>query len=247
MIYITNTIKFSMNNLIGLSGKIGVGKDLVWDIINFLMQDPENFTPQDSLSSWQQSSSPLDATYKNKKFADKLKEMVCVLLGCTRDQLEDRDFKETPLPEEWWLWRSRFGTLVPYSYVTKEGSLLSFKNPEDTLIQTTPRLLLQLLGTNCGRNIIHPLIWVNSLFSGYTEKDFWTITDVRFPEEVEAIEDRGGVVIRIIRKTSNRSTHPSETSLDNYAFAYLIKNNGTIEELISEVRKVLIKIKNNVL
>ncbi len=31
----------------------------------------------------------------------------------------------------------------------------------------TPRKLLQLLGTECGREILHPNIWVNALISGY--------------------------------------------------------------------------------
>jgi hypothetical protein len=39
-----------------------------------------------------------------KKFADKLKDMVCVLLSCTREKLEDREFKNTPLGEHWRKW-----------------------------------------------------------------------------------------------------------------------------------------------
>ena len=40
-------------------------------------------------------------TFKNVKFADKLKDCVCILLGCTRSQLEDREFKESYLSSEW--------------------------------------------------------------------------------------------------------------------------------------------------
>ena len=29
-----------------------------------------------------------------KKFADKLKDIVCLLIGCTREQLEDQEFKK---------------------------------------------------------------------------------------------------------------------------------------------------------
>jgi hypothetical protein len=35
------------------------------------------------------------------------------------------------------------------------------------IIKLTPRELLQLLGTEAGRNIIHPNIWVNALFADY--------------------------------------------------------------------------------
>lgn len=81
----------------------------------------------------------------------------------------------------------------------------------------------------------------------------WCITDVRFPNEAKAIKDRGGLLIRVNRLNSTPQdghifvpnkdrTHPSETSLDNYEeFDYVIKNEGTIEELIEKVREILIK------
>ena len=35
--------------------------------------------------------------------------------------------------------------------------------------------------------------------------------------------------------------HISETALDDAKFDYVIENNGTIEELIEQVKKILIK------
>ena len=35
--------------------------------------------------------------------------------------------------------------------------------------------------------------------------------------------------------------HISETALDNAKFDYVIENDGTIEELIEQVKKILIK------
>ena len=81
---------------------------------------------------------------------------------------------------------------------------------------------MQLLGTECGRQIIHPNIWVNATFADYKEKikelsgystgidgEFelskynnypsWIITDVRFPNEAKAIKDKGGILIRCER------------------------------------------------
>lgn len=86
----------------------------------------------------------------------------------------------------------------------------------------------------------------------------WIITDVRFPNEVKAIKDRGGIIIRVERPVENYSenfkfngdmqsavkiahNHPSETALDNAEFDYIIDNNGTIEELIKKVKEILIK------
>ena len=56
--------------------------------------------------------------WQNVKFADKLKDIICILLNCTRYQLEDRSFKERELPENWRFWRTQFTyEIVPYNGV----------------------------------------------------------------------------------------------------------------------------------
>jgi hypothetical protein len=79
-----------MSSLIGISGKIGVGKDLMFNILNYLRQDND----WDSFSDYMSNAFFIHRKYENKKYAGKLKDIVCLLLGCTREQLEDRDFKE---------------------------------------------------------------------------------------------------------------------------------------------------------
>ena len=213
------------NNLIGISGKIGNGKDLLFDIINYL-------AVENDWNSFEHYMYECHITeYENKKFAYPIKWITAVLIGCDIRQLEDREFKNKELGEEW-----------------------------DGL---TPRKLLQLLGTEAGRQIIHPNIWVNALFadwkSGYveqgagwieTEDDYpnWIITDVRFPNEAKAIKDKGGILIRVNRTyyTEDKKyiigydpfeTHPSETALDDYdGFDYVIENDGTVQDLIDKVR-----------
>lgn len=143
----------------------------------------------------------------------------------------------------------------------------------------TIRQLLQEFGTEVGRSI-HPSFWINALFADYISKGEliaakirghrdssafaisqsptdpmnWIISDVRFPNEAEAIKSRGGIVIRVNRINSTPQdghtyvnkqtrTHPSETALDNYQFDEVIENEGTIEELIEKVKVILIKYK----
>lgn len=191
--------------IIGISGKIGSGKDTVGSIL----QDYSDDNTED---------------YEIKKYADKLKEIVCLLIGCTRKQLEDREFKERELGEEW---RQYFND--DYDLVCEKESTFS------SLL--TPRKLLQLLGTEGGREIIHPNIWVNALFADYNAKGFdykgsenkeikgdwiypnWIITDVRFPNEAQAIKDRGGIVIRV-----NRYCYDS---LEDYLVTYPNKDVST--------------------
>jgi hypothetical protein len=213
------------HNLIGISGKISSGKDLAGKILNDLSGD----------------------IFENKKFADKLKDIVCMLIGCTREQLEDRDFKEKELGEEWWyytdsLFNSTDSEENLYSYSKYHRQL---KNDLDFyIIKLTPRTLLQLLGTECGRQIIHPNIWVNALFADYdTSSNYdsnWIITDVRFPNECQAIKNRGGIVIKINRDSDVVDNHSSETALDNYdGFDFVVDNNGSIDDLTNNLIKII--------
>jgi hypothetical protein len=277
-------------NLIGISGKICSGKDTVGEIIRFLWdientEDGQYLTVEDFIAAPNDvdSSNP----YEIKKFAGKVKDMACLLLGCTREQLENREFKDKELGEEWWHYLVSYidadgigagQKLVPYNQkIEKE---LGYDHTQ-ILIKLTPRKLLQLLGTDCGRDIIHPQIWVNALFADYKakwvptgdsvaeedvslEKEYpnWIITDVRFPNEAQAIKDRGGIVIRVNRdfvqtKLKDGQTltvqrgiltgeehlqlktpHPSETALDDYEFDIVVENDGSIEELVEKVKKL---------
>lgn len=94
--------------IIGISGRKGAGKDLVGEIFQYYLNTPASLIvginlPY-TLSLPEEVKGPILVKrngWKIVKFADKLKDMVCTLIGCTREQLEDREFKETPLGEEW--------------------------------------------------------------------------------------------------------------------------------------------------
>ena len=85
--------------------------------------------------------------------ADKLKDIVCLLIGCTREQLEDQDFKNKELGEEWW---KIYEGNQEFAYEKNRDRI---ERGCDIGIKLTPRKLLQLIGTECGRNIIHPNIY----------------------------------------------------------------------------------------
>jgi hypothetical protein len=200
--------------ILAVSGKISSGKDLVGEIVQIITQSPhftdkavENFLGRELINP----------KFKNKKFADKLKDMVCLLLNCTRQQLEDREFKEKELGEEWWSTKIRDSKTgktwlikaITHNEIQEYLNTCTNYTVSDGAIKLTPRLLLQLLGTECGRYIIHPNIWVNALMSEYKSlsyavengggKSNWIITDMRFPNEFKAVKDRNGIVIRVER------------------------------------------------
>jgi dephospho-CoA kinase len=310
-------------SIIAINGRIGSGKDTVGTVIQYLTSNyyKSGITYQKYLTDISiRNDYPEFHKWQVKKFADKLKDIVCILIGCTREQLEDQDFKNSELGEEWkkyYLTRGKVKNFEQgrdgfywnnnnkYFNNKKEAEdKLSFllKNlkehsPEWWEIKSeilTPRLLLQLLGTECGRDIIHPSIWVNALMNEYKGKqreyysgnysgkckdcnenmfgiakrqntcvkcsskvDYpsWCITDMRFPNEYDAVKARGGITIGVKRpcfecneiyqhkmscSKSFQSEHPSETSLDNHKLDYEIINNGTIEELIEKVKQILL-------
>ena len=278
------------NKLIGISGRIGSGKDTLGTIFQYL-EYRKTFKvtipiSEKNFNIFVNSLAHVDQIWKIKKFADKLKEMVCLLIGCTREQLEDRDFKEKELGEEWsrtvWHIQSNHNRLDTYNSKEEAESDLSHYdenyNQEVYIaseeIVMTPRLMLQLLGTECGRDIIHPNIWVNALFANHDkylefcmqnelsklkdksmmggfspnrssfELPNWIITDVRFPNEAQAIKDRGGILIRINRPQliERDFEHLSETALDDYdGFDYVINNDtNSVRDLVDKVKELKI-------
>lgn len=294
-----------MVNLISISGKINSGKDAVGSIIQYLIwkekveagnANPQTHTLRDFLDGRAGSE------WQIRKFAYKLKQIVSILTGCKLEDLESQEFKNRKLGGEWG---------IPTNYAEDEFSIHI----------PTYREILQRVGTEALRNIIHQNIWVNALFADYSDAKIpiefknpevsylglkvkeviceapaskWIITDTRFENELSAIKERGGLTIRVNRpivpiqrkgictfkndfgqfvitkdaivdkdviipqEAINKiigneqgdfywqelppiSNHPSETSLDDATFDYVIDNDGTLDELVEKVRQILIK------
>jgi len=123
----------------------------------------------------------------------------------------------------------------------------------------TYREFLQKLGTEAMRDGLHTNVWVNALFADYRGPKMseynpsnWIITDMRFPNELEAVVERKGITVRVVRphgytnphtgeyKEMPLSYHTSETALDDAEFDYEITNDGSIDDLIEKVRQILI-------
>lgn len=279
--------------IVALSGKIKSGKNTVANIIQYLTS---NYTSTHTYEQFlidvqKRNDYPEFLKWQQVAFAAKLKQIVALLIGCTVEQLEDQEFKSSPLGKEWRRFYyyhyklrtdSNNGRVSPYFSTYEEAMLYNFPKLDGVPIwgkdslwieeeELTPRLLLQLIGTEGLRNLIHPNSHINGLFADYKplvsyqgiimnlsnntiqESDYklesefpnWIITDVRFPNEVEAIKDRGGIIIRVNREDNTGqgklNPHTSETALDDYEFDYIIDNFGTIEQLKEKVKTILIK------
>jgi hypothetical protein len=226
-------------SIIGVNGKIGSGKDTVGKIIQYLTseyRDKYNFIEwQDRVENYGSSTySPFEI----KKFAGKLKEIAFLLTGKPVENFEEQNFKKLNMGSAW---------------------------------NMTYREFLQKLGTEAMRDGLHINVWVNALFADYKPEESWLntslgekpdvvypnwiITDVRFPNEMEAVVERKGITIRVVRPCSEcggigyhkmscskqyPKQHASETALDDAEFDYEIINDGSIKDLIEKVKQILI-------
>lgn len=282
-------------NLIAISGKKQSGKSLVGKIIQYLLTE-KNPDVQEFIEKYLRPSINIEnSNWELKQLAGKVKEMLCLITGCTMENLEDEEFKSSYMSEEW----NRFkptgridGSEIINDVIfsTKERALKWSKQHTNYAHgyykeRITYRQGLQLIGTDLFRDKFHPNTWINALFADYKSKVYqfstfpdggpmmtkdypnWLITDLRFLNEVQAVKDRDGILIRVNRdwrkaalslmentpcdgsefldKNLDRvSEHKSETELDAFTgWDYIIDNNGSIEDLIEKVRKILIKIK----
>lgn len=227
-------------NIIGISGRIGSGKDTVGKIIQYLTSEAYTSRGRTYEEFLRGNSNPdvfgyyYHSDWEIKKFAGKLKEVASLLTGISVHKFEDQEFKKTNLPSAW-------DRPIPGE---------DWVDGEPVLVPMTVRQLLQTVGTDCMRSSLHDNVWVNALFADYAPPKMseynpskWLITDTRFPNEVDAIKSRGGIIIKVKRDEadSKPATHVSETSLDNYAFDYVIDNNSTLENLIIKTQEMLDK------
>lgn len=112
----------------------------------------------------------------------------------------------------------------------KEKSLL-----DDLELDYTPRQLMQTLGTEWGRKLdqdiwlklLEPMLEIYSDFGA----QFCLVTDVRFSNEQDWIENRGGCVIEIYRPLATpTSAHSSELGISREP-DYFITNEGSLKGL----------------
>ena len=192
----------------------------------------------------------LEPGWEIKKFAGKLKQICGILCGVDPIKFEDQEFKKQMSP---------FGM----SY----------------------RELLQMVGTEGMRDTIDSDVWVKALFADFISTRWyfdygerimippkWIVTDVRFPNEADAIKERGGYLIKVCRGVNvtdnlwydvyeyekqkefmyelqgikSKKEHPSETAMDAYeGIDVYLDNNGTLEELEDKVKVILNQINND--
>ena len=216
-----------MTKIIGISGKKQSGKNTVANIINgnvlgrlgmikgFYIDEAGQLVILTANEKNVDGYGILDVTRKDKEFveyaqrelwpyikvyhfADYLKEMAVNLFGLTPQQVYGSDKQKNV-----------------------KTALLWEDMPENTNNKTgrmTSREFLEHFGTKIVRKIKNDA-WVKSSINKIVGEDsgIAIIPDVRFPNEVQAIQDNGGKVIRLTRDVFN-SDVDAETALDKDKF-----------------------------
>lgn len=124
------------------------------------------------------------------------------------------------------------------------------KDVIDEKYGVSPRHALRSLGTEWGQYELSKYdsfkektgrkLWVNSLLNrchGDT-----VISDVRFPHEAEAIRERGGFIIRVVRNYEVDLSHESECAIDEINPDFIIHNFGTLVDLEWQVCDMMKKV-----
>lgn len=105
----------------------------------------------------------------------------------------------------------------------------------------SPRQLMQTLGTEWGRNQVHPELWVlltEQKVKHFVELDMpLVISDVRFHNEADMILKHGGELWRIQRDGASVAEHISEQAHWDTYQTKTIDNNGSLEELYLKVEE----------
>jgi hypothetical protein len=184
--------------------------------------------------------------FRRESFANTLKDAVSAVFGWDRTMLEGRTRQAREWREQvdaWWSQRLDMPEL-------------------------TPRWVLQNWGTEVFRRGFHDDIWIASLENKLrNSQDDVVISDCRFPNEIRAIRNSGGSVVRVVRgdepewysaaECFNRGPehnmrwalsqmelekahiHASETAWVGTAFDRVLDNNASLDHLYAQVNDLV--------
>ena len=153
----------------------------------------------------------LDISYAIYSFADPLKKDICMgVLGLTEQQCYGSDDDKNTMTDLWW-----------------DG------------VNLTAREAMEIIGTKLFRTL-KTNVWVDATINKIKSQnlDLAIIADCRFPNEVEAIKNNGGLNIRLDLDPFN-SQSTSEKSLDREEYDW------SNFDLVIENSKMNIDQKNN--
>lgn len=91
---------------------------------------------------------------------------------------------------------------------------------------------------------IDPEVWIHPLKEVTEKFDNVVVTDMRFPNEAQAIKDLGGFTLLVLREGSGDKRATMDKLLGDWKFDAVIHNDGTLEDLHKKIDEVYNGFKN---
>lgn len=131
--------------------------------------------------------------------------------------------------------------LVPLGVDMSDPYWQARKEEPIPALGVSPRRMMQTLGTEWGRQLINPDLWLIMAHQRLLQSGpGMIISDVRFDNEAAWIRRHGGRIIHVIRPdTKAVEAHASEDGIEVKDVDVRLFNNGTLEELQLSVRELL--------
>ena len=115
----------------------------------------------------------------------------------------------------------------------------------------TARYMMQTLGTEWGRRLIHKDVWVwawqramHDATMNDGENARIVVDDLRFPNEADAIREAGGVIWRVVRPNVTIPKHQSERMASDIRADLEIENTSSIAALCTAADKHVMDLAN---
>lgn len=247
--------------LIGISGYAGSGKDTVGEALRYCIARQTHRIRHDI--EFRKDTSYTEAGWEIHKFARALREIVQILTGLPIDYLYTDEFKRNEMSKEW---TKRFQTFECDEH-NEDGftdrpltgrEFLQILGTDAIRDNLHPNAWVNALMSKYVSPQVNEdgfiveqvmdfgtVLWKpNPILDPYMFPN-WIITDMRFPNEMEAVRSRGGITVRVNRAKAVpriHQLHESETALDGAQFDYTIDNNGTLKDLLANLSPIIQKL-----
>ncbi len=112
-------------------------------------------------------------------------------------------------------------------------------------IGKSPRQLMQTIGTDWGRQMVHPDLWMILARQRINEAAAMGLpgvvfTDCRFVNEAQLVKDVGGMVIQVVRQAAKPiASHVSEAGIPAHLVDAVVFNDESLEEFYASIRSVI--------
>lgn len=124
--------------------------------------------------------------------------------------------------------------------------ILSYAQEKCGFEKNKDRKFLQFIGTEWARNIDEN-VWINIVL-GKDIKGVGLLSDIRFPNEFNALKNNGWICIKVTRDNIDKNrvgngdnTHSSElriNDINDEHWDFIINNNSTLEDLYKRLDKI---------